>query len=330
MVGANPVDYYKVLGIDRDATTETIKSAYRIKALKYHPDKNKEKDTTALFQKLAEAYFVLIDPQKRAEYDENLDQSSLYIYSFSWWLDFEQFIQRSSIEEINDYIQDNEDILYKIYAFTTRGQRVIKRSPEDIKMQLGDFLEILPCECYTPYIDSLMKRDKQVLEFEDGYGLHFTLALLKDEQQKVTFLECVGSERITILLNGGYNYLFQEKLPGLTSFSPDSSVRKVLEKAFSPTLLLRLASFFDVVPPLAIFLPVVGWAYLAARIVNGAPITTQGYSFLGSPKEPRYTEFGINYHPGGRLTKAYAFHRPKPQPEPEEASIHSALTAQFI
>ncbi len=62
-------DYYEVLGIDRSATRDQIKQAYRQLALKYHPDRNKAPDATARFREVAEAYAVLSDDAKRREYD---------------------------------------------------------------------------------------------------------------------------------------------------------------------------------------------------------------------------------------------------------------------
>lgn len=62
-------DYYDVLGVSRDADEKTIKDAFRRLALKYHPDRSKEPDAEARFKEIAEAYAVLSDPRKRADYD---------------------------------------------------------------------------------------------------------------------------------------------------------------------------------------------------------------------------------------------------------------------
>jgi curved DNA-binding protein len=63
-------DYYKVMGVARDATDAQIKQAYRKLARKFHPDVSKEKDAEARFKDLGEAYEVLRNPDKRAAYDQ--------------------------------------------------------------------------------------------------------------------------------------------------------------------------------------------------------------------------------------------------------------------
>lgn len=62
-------DYYKTLGVARDASPDDIKSAYRKLARKYHPDVSKEADAEARFKDIGEANEVLKDPEKRAAYD---------------------------------------------------------------------------------------------------------------------------------------------------------------------------------------------------------------------------------------------------------------------
>lgn len=64
-------DFYEILGVQKNATESEIKKAYRKQAIKYHPDKNPgDQEAEAKFKKAAEAYEVLSDTQKRAQYDQ--------------------------------------------------------------------------------------------------------------------------------------------------------------------------------------------------------------------------------------------------------------------
>ncbi|MBT6277964.1 MAG: DnaJ domain-containing protein [Chromatiales bacterium] len=63
-------DYYKTLGVERDASAEVIKSAYRRAARRFHPDVSKETNAEERFKAVGEAYEVLRDAQKRAAYDQ--------------------------------------------------------------------------------------------------------------------------------------------------------------------------------------------------------------------------------------------------------------------
>ena len=68
---ASKRDYYEVLGVEKNASAEEIKKAYRKKALQYHPDKNPgNKEAEEKFKEAAEAYEVLSNPQKRQRYDQ--------------------------------------------------------------------------------------------------------------------------------------------------------------------------------------------------------------------------------------------------------------------
>ena len=69
--GTNKRDYYEVLEVSKSASADEIKKAYRRLALKYHPDRNKgNKEAEERFKEAAEAYAILSDPQKRAQYDQ--------------------------------------------------------------------------------------------------------------------------------------------------------------------------------------------------------------------------------------------------------------------
>lgn len=85
-------DYYKIMGVERDAKPEDIKKAYRRLARKFHPDVSKEANAEAKFKEVQEAYEVLKDPEKRAAYDQlgsNWRQGQNFTPPPDWGRDFE-------------------------------------------------------------------------------------------------------------------------------------------------------------------------------------------------------------------------------------------------
>lgn len=129
-------DYYKIMGVSRDATQDEIKRAYRKLARKYHPDVSKEADAEAKFKAVGEAYEVLKDPEKRAAYEQLYDQRRTgeefrpppgwergFEFSGGGFTDtdasrfsdfFEFFFGRPSRYTRTDFRMRGEDLRYKI------------------------------------------------------------------------------------------------------------------------------------------------------------------------------------------------------------------------
>lgn len=130
-------DYYEVLGVSRQASAEEIKKAYRQAALKYHPDRNPgNKEAEEKFKEAAEAYSVLIDPEKRAIYDRYGHQG-LQGQGYEGFHGFDSSI-----------FQDFEDILGNFFGFSFSeffggepGRRSRAQRGRDLALELQVSLE---------------------------------------------------------------------------------------------------------------------------------------------------------------------------------------------
>jgi molecular chaperone DnaJ len=131
-------DYYQILGVSRNATKDDIKKAYRRLALKYHPDKaggNEDK-----FKEINEAYHVLSDDAKRAEYDRYgrvfsgaAGGAGFEGFDFNGF-DFRDFGDFSA-EGGQAFDWDLGDIFGNVFGFGTRGRTRVKRG-RDISIDL--------------------------------------------------------------------------------------------------------------------------------------------------------------------------------------------------
>jgi DnaJ-class molecular chaperone len=89
-------DYYRILGISRDAIPSDIKKSYRRLALQYHPDRNPDDASTEYFKEITEAYGVLIDPEKRRKFDRQRE------YTFSRDRVYDDIFSKSEFRDVFD------------------------------------------------------------------------------------------------------------------------------------------------------------------------------------------------------------------------------------
>lgn len=129
-------DYYKVLGVDKNASADEIKSAYRKLAKKYHPDLNKDsKEAGEKFKEVNEAYEVLSDPTKKSNYDQY--GSSEGPQNFG---DFFSGAGNSGFSSSN-FSGGFSDIFSDLFsAFGSSRQRTVERG-EDINIEISISLE---------------------------------------------------------------------------------------------------------------------------------------------------------------------------------------------
>jgi len=107
-------DYYQVLGVQKDASPQKIKEAYRKLAFQYHPDRNKENPSAVeKMKEINEAYAVLSDPKKKGDYDTFHDQYGPYGY--------DRFKQRYSEQDIFRGSDINQIFEEMAKAFGFRG-----------------------------------------------------------------------------------------------------------------------------------------------------------------------------------------------------------------
>ncbi|MBU2219991.1 molecular chaperone DnaJ [Patescibacteria group bacterium] len=134
-------DYYKILGVSKNASSEEIKRAYRRLAQEHHPDKggNQEK-----FKEINEAYQVLSDPQKKGQYDQfgtTFEQAQARGGAHG----FEGFRDFSSFAEAFNFGQGNgggfEDIFEGIFGGGGRGRRGGRQRGQDIGVEIEISLE---------------------------------------------------------------------------------------------------------------------------------------------------------------------------------------------
>ena len=157
-------DYYEILGVERAADDQSLKSAYRKMALKHHPDRNPgDKEAEEKFKEAAEAYGVLSDPQKRAAYDRYGHQGVAAAAGGSPGFDPSVF-------------SDFSDILGDFFGFgDIFGNRNRQRGPQrgedvryDLAINLEDAIKGTDIEIQVPRLDYCSRCSGSGAEPKDG------------------------------------------------------------------------------------------------------------------------------------------------------------------
>jgi len=133
-------DYYKILGVEPNADSKTIKTAYRKLARKYHPDMNPDKGAADKFKEVAEAYQVLKNEQTRAEFDELRQYGSQSQQGFrpppGWQASHDPGHQGGSYSD-----SDFSDFFNSIFGGQGFQQNQQSARGQDIEIELPVFLE---------------------------------------------------------------------------------------------------------------------------------------------------------------------------------------------
>lgn len=176
-------DYYKILGVDRKASTEDIKKAYRKLAFKWHPDRNPDNKAQAeeMFKKISEAYAVLSDEEKRKQYD--------------MFGSADQFRQRYSQEEIFRGFDLNE--ILRSFGFDFSGGRTFSRRTSR--------------EAFDPFSD--LFGTSRTYEYEiprRGEDLHYNLSISLEEsvfgaEKKIAIPKDSKIDEISVRIPAGIN-----------------------------------------------------------------------------------------------------------------------------
>jgi curved DNA-binding protein len=170
-------DYYRTLGVDKRATAEQIKSAFRKQARKYHPDTNKgNPEAEQKFKELSEAYDVLGDPKKRAEYDNPMSQFRSAGAAGNPFGGSNPFGTGTTVEwEMSD-LGDLGDIFSGIFRGRGAGARTGRR-PEPVQQVYETPVELT--------VKEAVEGAKRLVRQEDGKQLEVTFPAGVVEGSKV-------------------------------------------------------------------------------------------------------------------------------------------------
>ncbi|MGX7590276.1 DnaJ C-terminal domain-containing protein [Candidatus Karelsulcia muelleri] len=217
-------DYYEILGVNRDATLDQIKRAYRKLALKYHPDKNREKESEEKFKEAAEAYNVLSDKNKRNTYDQYGHQN------------YQEYHNKSNNLNIEDILYNFGDIFNDtLGGFTEFGDRYEDTSDrnrgEDLRIKIKlDLVEIykgVKKQVKVKRMKCYKNLNFQSCDYCDGTGHinKYTSTFLGRIQTSITCNHCLGFGKIIKNIPLGVNNQGLKKVEELINIKIPSGAR---------------------------------------------------------------------------------------------------------
>ncbi|KXS43297.1 MAG: chaperone protein DnaJ [Methanolobus sp. T82-4] len=127
----NTPDYYKTLGVSSDASAAEIKRRYRELMVKYHPDRNHSLGAEEMSKRINEAYSVLSDPLKRAQYDRRSSEP--------WWYTPQGNTHRTGNQRTHTY----RTYTYRTYQYPPRGRNRRKRNANPLGSAFSFFVKVV-------------------------------------------------------------------------------------------------------------------------------------------------------------------------------------------
>merc|ERR1740129_2413065 len=144
-------DYYRVLGINRDASPEDVKKAYRKLALKWHPDRNPDDQATAEaeFKRVAKAYSVLSDSERRAAYDHFGEDTTQFTEAQANEEAAKIFRAMFGNKPIHQIIREVEEVFGQQQAEMSEQEAQLRARAQQLRLEAAT-LELRARQAYSP------------------------------------------------------------------------------------------------------------------------------------------------------------------------------------
>lgn len=203
-MSSSKTELYHDLDIEKGATQEEIKKAYRILAKKYHPDKNKDLNATEKFQTISHAYSILSDPAKRKNYDKygtvDEDQWNFEEFMNNCGINFEELFNIDNLREENHY--PNHGLKLMIIRKNQWEQPITNEEDSKTKYLNGIPIEVFGKGKGYKSLDRLNVNNEWIEEGEDDEDVEFEeIDDEGDEAEQSSLLDFID-ENIKIIGDG--------------------------------------------------------------------------------------------------------------------------------